>query len=66
MRILVIGGTGHIGSYLVPRHRVWACELAGLFGDEAAKTQLMPLCHDSNGHVRKAAQRVLGATECST
>jgi HEAT repeat protein len=41
------------------RHRVWACLLAGAFGDPAAKAQLVPLCRDPDGHVRKAARRAL-------
>ena len=42
------------------RHRIWACEIAGLFGDSSDKSKLKPLCQDVDGHVRKAAQRALG------
>jgi hypothetical protein len=43
----------------IPRHRVWASELVGLFGDAVSKERLEPLRHDPNGHVRKAARRAL-------
>lgn len=41
------------------RHRVWACELAGLFGDTKAKERILPLMADADGHVRKAARAAL-------
>lgn len=37
------------------RHRVWACELAGEYGDAGVVDSLAPLLEDRNGHVRKAA-----------
>ena len=40
-----------------PRHRVWACELAGQFGGQQLTQELEILRHDANGHVRKAAVR---------
>jgi len=41
----------------VPRHRVWACELLGKFGKKNDVPLLQPLLIDSNGHVRRAANR---------
>jgi len=46
----------------LPRYRVWACEIAGRFGDASVRPQLSALAHDQNGHVRKAATRVLAIT----
>lgn len=43
----------------LPRYRVWACEIAGRFGDSSDKLQVAALLRDPNGHVRKAAQRAL-------
>jgi len=42
---------------LVPRHRVWACELAGSFGSRAVLPALVTLRTDRDGHVRRAARR---------
>jgi len=44
----------------LPRHRVWACELAGEFGDRSVRRKLEVLTEDPDGHVRKAANRALG------
>jgi HEAT repeat protein len=41
----------------VPRHRVWACELAAHFGDSTVEPDVRQLLSDENGHVRKAANR---------
>ncbi|WP_284423829.1 MULTISPECIES: HEAT repeat domain-containing protein [unclassified Bradyrhizobium] len=38
-----------------PRHRVWACELAGTFGHSAFIPRLETLRSDRDGHVRTAA-----------
>jgi len=38
-----------------PRHRVWACELAGKFGDSTVTSSLETLLSDCDGHVRTAA-----------
>lgn len=43
----------------LPRHRVWACELAMAFGGSSVHEQLVRLSDDANGHVRKAAKRAL-------
>jgi HEAT repeat protein len=42
-----------------PRHRTWACELAGVFGDMDIAHEIQTLCFDTDGHVRKAASRAL-------
>jgi HEAT repeat protein len=39
----------------LPRHRVWACELAAEFGGAEADELLRPFAADPDGHVRKAA-----------
>lgn len=44
---------------LLHRRRVWACEMAEEFGDASAVGELKALVGDSDGHVRKAAQRAL-------
>lgn len=41
------------------RHRVWATELVGEFGDSMSGKELAPLLEDPDGHVRKAARRAL-------
>lgn len=46
----------------VPRHRQLACELVGKFGDAADRESLRPLLNDRDGHVRKAAARVLAGS----
>ncbi|MDX9975862.1 MAG: HEAT repeat domain-containing protein [FCB group bacterium] len=45
----------------MPRHRVWACELAEAFGDEGVTPSLEQMLSDSDGHVRGAAGRALAA-----
>ncbi|HEX5504038.1 MAG TPA: HEAT repeat domain-containing protein [Thermomicrobiales bacterium] len=47
----------------LPRHRVWAVELAAAFGDNEVKAQVQALTTDRDGHVRKAAQRSLQQLE---
>jgi HEAT repeat protein len=42
-----------------PRLRLWACQLAGEYGDEHMKTALEALARDQDGHVRKAVARIL-------
>jgi hypothetical protein len=42
----------------VPRHRIWACELAEKFGIRSDLTVLQPLINDPNGHVRRAVAKV--------
>ncbi len=39
------------------RHRVWAAEIAGRFGDAACLPALALLAADADGHVRGAAER---------
>ena len=39
----------------VARHKEWACELAGEFGDQSCIPILSQLSLDENGHVKKAA-----------
>ena len=41
------------------RHRVWACELAAEFADTRFENELEQMLEDSDGHVRKAAQRAI-------
>jgi len=43
----------------IPRHRVWACNLAEEFGDFRFRDPLLGLTEDKDGHVRKAARRAL-------
>jgi hypothetical protein len=43
----------------LPRHRLWACELAGEHGDESVGVELRALARDRDGHVRKAVARTL-------
>lgn len=45
----------------LPRHRIWACELARTYGDEVTKSRLQPLMQDSDGHVRKSARNAVDA-----
>ncbi len=45
---------------LIPRHRVWACDLAARFGGTDEIRILKRLRRDPDGHVRKAAERALG------
>ena len=45
------------------RHRVWACQIAGEFGDASVATELKALAEDRDGHVRKAATRALEQLE---
>ncbi|WP_247359433.1 HEAT repeat domain-containing protein [Bradyrhizobium sp. 134] len=39
----------------LPRHRLWACEIANTFGDPDVLPALTPLLNDDDGHVRKSA-----------
>lgn len=39
----------------LPRHRLWACELAETFGDRDVLPALTSLIEDKDGHVRKSA-----------
>ena len=43
----------------VPRHGIWACELAMALGGASVHEQLVRLSDDAYGHVRKAAIRAL-------
>jgi HEAT repeat protein len=43
----------------LPRHRIWACQLAGRFGSRAVVPVLEELRADSDGHVRDMAERAL-------
>jgi len=42
----------------IPRHRIWACEIAEKFGNRSDLTALQALINDPNGHVRRAARIV--------
>ena len=41
----------------VPRHRVWACELAQRFGGRSVLPALKALKADIDGHVQRAAMQ---------
>ncbi|WP_257167743.1 HEAT repeat domain-containing protein [Bradyrhizobium sp. SRS-191] len=43
----------------LPRHRVWACELAAAFGAPTTIPIMDTLCADRDGHVRKAAEKAI-------
>lgn len=43
------------------RRRLWACEVAGSFGDTGVLPELEQLRADKDGHVRKAAVRAMAA-----
>jgi HEAT repeat protein len=43
----------------LPRHRAWACELAGSFGNRTVAPLLEELRADRDGHVRSAAEQAL-------
>jgi hypothetical protein len=43
----------------LPRHRVWACELAAAHPDRSFQADLKVLAEDPDGHVRSKARRVL-------
>lgn len=43
----------------IPRHRVWACELAGMNAADSEMMELRRLANDTNGHVSKAALKAL-------
>lgn len=45
----------------LPRHRSWACEIVGQYGDRACLPALAALADDANGHVRRAARRAASA-----
>jgi HEAT repeat protein len=43
----------------IPRHRSWACEIAGEFGSSNIREPLEKLLNDVDGHVRRAAKLAL-------
>lgn len=43
----------------LPRHRIWATQLAGEFGPASIKSALEVLLTDKDGHVRQAAKRAI-------
>ena len=43
----------------LPRHRLWACQLAGSFGSRAVVPALEELRANPDGHVRRAAEQAL-------
>jgi len=45
----------------VPRERIWAMELAATFGGQTVGGLLQPFLTDTDGHVRRAAQRLGGS-----
>jgi len=46
-----------LGLDRLPRHRVWACEIAEAFGCPDVLPALAPFMNDGDGHVRKSAAR---------
>ena len=46
----------------MPRHRLFACEMAAKFGGAQDREVLRPLLDDEDGHVRKAVARILSET----
>ncbi len=50
----------------LPRHRGWAAELAGAFGDKQVLSQLERLSTDPDGHVRHHATQAILALEART
>jgi HEAT repeats len=47
----------------LPRHRVWACEVAAAFGTRELLPAVHDLMADGNGHVRSAAMRAAAEIE---
>jgi HEAT repeat protein len=47
----------------LPRHRVWACQIAEEFPQLHFRADIVHLAEDLDGHVRKAARRALEAIE---
>ena len=43
----------------LPRHRVWACQLVSELGEPSDAAKVSALLNDPDGHVRKAAKRVV-------
>lgn len=43
----------------MPRHRIFGCDLVERFGDDSDRMALRFLLDDPDGHVRKAAERLL-------
>jgi HEAT repeat protein len=41
------------------RHRVWACELIELYGDDTSIKLLTEMQNDSDGHIRKIACKIM-------
>jgi HEAT repeat protein len=50
-------------THSIPRHRVWACELAAAFGGFGALSQVRQLLGDADGHVRRMAADALAQIE---
>lgn len=53
-------------SDALPRHRVWACDLAARFGDTTCVSTLLLLENDRDGHVRRAARLALLSVRART
>jgi hypothetical protein len=49
----------------IPRHRAWACSIAERFGTKTIFAELVGLCSDPDGHVRRAAERAVKAIGAS-
>lgn len=47
------------------RHRVWACEIAAVFGGADVIEALQMLATDPDGHVRRTAEHALAAVRGS-
>jgi HEAT repeat protein len=47
----------------LPRHRVWACDLAGQFGNHHILRELRRLAEDFDGHVRYHAKQAIVSVE---
>jgi HEAT repeat protein len=45
----------------IPRHRLFACDLIERFGNDSDRETLQSLLDDPDGHVRKAAGRLLNS-----
>jgi HEAT repeat protein len=50
-------------THRIPRHRVWACELAAAFGGLDVLSQVRQLLGDADGHVRLMAANALAQIE---
>lgn len=49
-----------------PRHRLWACEIAGSYGGPDVIPSLIELSKDTDGHVRRMALRAVDQVQSRT